>query len=160
MIEVVHGDCLKVIPGLADRSVDLVFADLPYGEIRARWDRKIDLGRLWAGLARVLRPGAAAVFTASFKFAMELVASNPRWFRYDLVWDKVLISGMFNSGRQPLRRHELLLVFCDRAPRYFPVMSVGEPLHASGRDIGKSKGGYLRRPRAVGALGVAGRFSR
>ena len=33
MIDLHHGDCLEVMPTLADDSVDLVLTDIPYGEV-------------------------------------------------------------------------------------------------------------------------------
>lgn len=38
-----HGDCLNLMQNIPDNSVQLVFADLPYGTTKAHWDQKIPL---------------------------------------------------------------------------------------------------------------------
>ena len=38
-----NGDCLEVMKELDDDSVDLLFADLPYGQTSCKWDCLIDL---------------------------------------------------------------------------------------------------------------------
>ena len=37
-ITIYHGDCLEIMPTLADKSVDVVIADPPYGCGKAEWD--------------------------------------------------------------------------------------------------------------------------
>ncbi len=39
-----HGDCLELMKGIPDGSVDMVLTDPPYGTTNAPWDGKIDLG--------------------------------------------------------------------------------------------------------------------
>src|SRR6476469_9771823 len=45
-----HGDCLQLLPQLPSDSVDMVFAALPYGVTRSRWDLTIPLDALWPEL--------------------------------------------------------------------------------------------------------------
>jgi DNA modification methylase len=127
--DVHHGSCLLELPRLPEHSVDLVFADLPYGRTRCRWDRPIDLASLWRELRRVCRPTTPMVFTAIQPFASELVVSNRRAFRYEVIWKKNKSTGFLNAKRMPLRVHEDVLVFYDRQPRYEPQMTTG---HAAG----------------------------
>lgn len=124
-----HGDCLELLPTLADGSVDMVFCDLPYahmanGKVRKctanAWDTPIDLEALWKQLLRVGKRNAAFVFTATFDFAVALRCSQPRLSCYDSMWDKGVVSGFLNANRQPLRRHEQLLVFSRYQPTYNP----------------------------------------
>ena len=30
-IKIIHGDCLEIMPTLADKSIDMILCDLPYG---------------------------------------------------------------------------------------------------------------------------------
>ena len=82
------GDCLHLLPGLPSGSVDMVFADLPYGVSRNAWDTVIPLPDLWAELKRVAKPNAAIVMTATQPFTSTLVQSNPAWFKYERIWVK------------------------------------------------------------------------
>jgi DNA modification methylase len=126
--DVHHDSCLHGLAGLAEHSVDLVFADLPYGRTRCRWDRTVDLVLLWRELRRVARPTTPLVFTAIQPFASELVMSNRRSFRYEVIWKKNKSTGFLNANKMPLRTHENVLVFYDRQPRYEPQMTEGHPV--------------------------------
>lgn len=54
-----HGDCLDVLRGLADASVDSVVTDPPYGLafMGKRWDYDVPKAEVWAECLRVLKPG-------------------------------------------------------------------------------------------------------
>ena len=65
-------------------------------------------------------------------FYVDLVNSNRKLFRYDLVWDKQLVSGFLNAKRMPLRQHEQIAVFYKKPPTYNPQFTQGQPLHTKG----------------------------
>jgi site-specific DNA-methyltransferase (adenine-specific) len=125
-----YGDCLHAMTSLPDRSVHLVLADLPDGRTKLRgkrlvWNKVVDLEQLWSSLRRVCCPNAAMVFFASQPFASHLVVSNPKSFRFDMVWKKSRPTNTINARTQPMRAHEHLLVFADRPPRYHPQRTEG-----------------------------------
>ena len=37
--EIIQGDCLEVMKGITDKSVDLVLTDPPYNINKAKWDK-------------------------------------------------------------------------------------------------------------------------
>ena len=47
MLDLKQGDCLVLLKDVPSKSVDLVFADLPYGCVNSKWDIPIDLALLW-----------------------------------------------------------------------------------------------------------------
>jgi site-specific DNA-methyltransferase (adenine-specific) len=105
------GDCLEIMPTLEAGSVDLVFADLPYGVTACDWDVIIPFDRLWAEYERVLKPAGSVILTASQPFTTKLINSKMDWFRYELIWKKNTVTGHLNSKYQPMRGHENILVF-------------------------------------------------
>ena len=105
--------------------MDLILTDPPYGVTDLAWDKRPDLSILWSVFDRVLKPSGAAVMTATQPFATDLIQSNRRFFRYDLVWAKSNPVGFLNARRMPLRQHELVLVFYRRLPTYNPQMLPG-----------------------------------
>ena len=121
---------MKNIP---DKSVDMILCDLPYGVTHCKWDKKIDLKRLWKQYERIIKDNGVICLFAQTKFFYELIKSNEKLFRYDLVWDKVLTTGFLNVNRQPLRRHEQIAVFYKKQPKYNPQMGIGKPLHGRGK---------------------------
>lgn len=119
------GDCLELLADVEDNSVDMVFADLPYGTTRNGWDSLIDLSRLWVELHRVATDDAPMVFTAQQPFTSLVVMSQPRLFRHSWVWEKTHATGHLNAKRAPMKAHEDVLVFSRRAPRYRPQKTIG-----------------------------------
>ena len=112
MIDLHHGDCLEVMAGLPDASVDMILCDLPYGTTACKWDTVIPFEPLWAQYRRVAKRNAALVLTASQPFPTALIASNFGEFKHSWAWAKATISNPMQAKRQPLRQHEDVLVFC------------------------------------------------
>ena len=48
--------------------------------------------------------------------------SNPKLYRYELIWDKVRKSNFLNCKKMPMRQHEQVLVFYKKPPTYNPQM--------------------------------------
>ena len=40
-------DCFDVFPLIADKSVDAIIADLPYGTTACKWDSVLPFDKLW-----------------------------------------------------------------------------------------------------------------
>lgn len=139
------GDCLELMRGLADNSVDMVLCDLPYGTTKNKWDSIIPLEQLWSEYRRIRKPNAAMIFTAMQPFTTALISSNHREFRYCLVWDKVGTTGFQTAKVMPLRRHEDICVFYDAKPTYNPAMEVrGKPRKKGGSKTDNGCYGVLR----------------
>ena len=114
-----HGDCLEVMKELEKDSVDLMFADLPYGQTSCKWDCLIDLELFWKEVNRVCKPDAPMIFTCSVKFGNTLINSNPKNFRYDLIWVKSAPCGFLNAKKMPMKKHEMVYVFYNKLPKVY-----------------------------------------
>lgn len=44
--EIWHGDCLELMKGITDKSVDMILCDLPYGTTACSWDTIIPFDKL------------------------------------------------------------------------------------------------------------------
>jgi len=57
--EIKHGDCLEVMRGMADNSVDAIVTDPPYGLsfMGKKWDYDVPEQAVWEECLRVLKPG-------------------------------------------------------------------------------------------------------
>lgn len=129
-----NGDCLGITPQMRPACVDMIFADLPYGTTQNAWDTPLPFGPMWEAFNHVAKPNAAIVLMAAQPFASQLVCSNPKHFRYDLIWRKNKSTGFLNAKRMPLRAHEHILVFYREAPTYNPQKTNGhEPGHKATR---------------------------
>ena len=58
-MRLIHGDCLEVLRGMADASVDSIVTDPPYGLsfMGKKWDYDVPAVEVWAECLRVLKPG-------------------------------------------------------------------------------------------------------
>jgi site-specific DNA-methyltransferase (adenine-specific) len=146
--QVHHADAFDLLARIPDKSVDMVLADLPYNSLKhIEWENAFDLPRMWSHIKRILKPQCVAVFTASQPFTSLLTTSNLSWFRHEWIWRKSLGTGYLNANRQPMKNHEVVLVFAEGSHKYYPQMREGEPYaHTSGSVGGfvkdKSVGGY------------------
>lgn len=123
---IILGNCLEKMPEIPEHCVDMILCDLPYGvTARNKWDIVIPFAPLWKQYLRVAKKNAAIVLTATQPFASQLILSNPKMFRYDLIWEKNKKTGFLNANRMPLRAHEHILVFYRSLPTYHPQKTSG-----------------------------------
>ena len=125
--KVVQGDCLKVLPLLPDRCIDMVLCDLPYNTTRNPWDIEIDLPSLWQQYMRIIKPNGILALTAQGLFTAKLIISNAAMFKYKIAWIKSQATNFLNAKKQPLRRHEDICIFYRGKSCYQPQMSNGKP---------------------------------
>ena len=128
-------DMFSVMPRIEAQSVNLIFADLPYNQTACAFDKDIiDLEKMWIQFKRILKPNGQVIFTTTTRFGVNLINSNPKWFRTDLVWKKgETVCGFLSSKKAVLRNHEMIYLF--HAPTkakdlkwaYNPQMVKGEP---------------------------------
>lgn len=131
-ITLLHGDCLEILPAIADKSVDALICDLPYGVLNksnkhVSWDKELPLDALWEQWKRIVKPNGAIVLFGQGLFSAKLMMSEPKMYRYSLVWDKGRTTGFLNANRAPLRQHEDILVFYRQHPTYNPQKRIVEP---------------------------------
>src|SRR3990167_2600835 len=105
------GDCLEILPTLADKSVDAIITDVPYGTTACKWDVIIPLDKMWEQVKRVLKVNGVFVTTASQPFTSVLINSNLDWFKYEWIWEKQFSTGFLHAKNAPLKRHENVIVF-------------------------------------------------
>lgn len=124
--KVFKGDCLEVMPYLiADESIDMILADLPFGTTNCRWDTLIDLDLLWKEYKRIIKPNGAILLFAQTPFDKVLGASNLKMLRYEWIWEKTQATGHLNANRMPMKAHENILVFYKKLPTYNPQKTKG-----------------------------------
>jgi site-specific DNA-methyltransferase (adenine-specific) len=125
-----HGDCLEIMKTIADKSIDLIICDLPYGCLTTQvktskmytnkseeqngctWDIKIDLEPFWKEVRRIRKSdNSPTIHFCTTKFGYDLIKSNEKEFRYDLVWDKQRGVSFLSANKMPMRSHEMIYLF-------------------------------------------------
>ena len=166
MLSLHHGDCLEVMKGIPDKSVDLIVCDLPYGclaDYRTKqpnirradndkplprmneritgcsWDIPIDLAAFWEQVRRIRKDDhTPTIHFCTTKFGYDLIRSNEKEFRYDLVWDKQRGVSFLSANKMPMRSHEMIYVFSKAGANYYRKDIVGDFPAGSGGAVKKS----------------------
>ncbi len=135
----VRGSWEKVLPTLAENSVDLLLTDPPYDTTSIDWDKAIDLSRFWNEAHRVCKPTAILAVFASGKFIPKLLNSNLKNYRYELIWEKNMAVGFLHANKRPLRAHEQILIFSEKwgTSTYNPQKNIGKPHKVGGTKLGE-----------------------
>ena len=113
------GDCLELMKDLSNNSIDLFMCDLPYGCIACKWDIKIDLVEFWKQIKRLSRTDKTPVLMfCDAKFGVDLIISNPKWFRYELIWNKNKGASFLTANKLPMKSHENIYLFSKKSCNY------------------------------------------
>ena len=158
--EIFNADCLEKMKDMPDKSVDLILCDLPYGCLTTgeskkklnradnpdkpnnregvvagcAWDIKINLEEFWKQVKRIRKNDhTPTIHFCSTKFGVDLILSNPKEFRYDLVWCKSHAVGFLSANKKPLSGHEMIYVFSKLGANYNRIDIEGEPYVRNGK---------------------------
>ena len=149
---------------LPDKSIDCFICDLPYGclstpratvgpgwrkEVEAgkaktlyrdnketcAWDVKIDLDIFWKEVKRLRRKdNVPVIMFCNTLFGYDLIKSNEKEFRYDLVWSKSNAVGFLMANKKPMSSHEMIYIFSKKGAYYERIDIEGDfPRNGGGR---------------------------
>ena len=135
------GDCLDLLPGIPDKSIDMILTDLPYGNTQNVWDMIINPPMLWLQYNRIIKDNGAIVLFGQGMFTAMMMQSNSNTWRYNLIWDKIESTGFLNASRMPLRCHEDVMVFYKKLPVFNPQKHKGRRQHTSKSNAGNNNYG-------------------
>ena len=121
-----QGDCLVEMDKIADKSVDMILCDLPYGTTHRTWDLIIPFEPLWKQYERIIKDNGAIVLTASQPFTSQLVMSNTKLFKYEIIWEKNRGTGFLTANKRVVKIHENVLIFYKMQPTYNPQKTLAE----------------------------------
>ena len=119
-IELLQGDCLELMKGIPDGSIDMILCDLPYGTTSCKWDSVIPFEPLWEQYNRIIKDNGAVVLFGSEPFSSYLRMGNIKNYRYDWIWKKTKAQGFLNAKKMPMKDYENILVFYKSLPTYNP----------------------------------------
>lgn len=121
-IELWHGDCLELMKDIPDKSIDMILCDLPYGTTACKWDTVIPFEPLWEQYNRIIKDNRAICLFGNEPFSTYLRISNIKKWKYDWIWDKKSTNGFLNAKIRPLKRTEIISIFSNGKPVYYPIM--------------------------------------
>ncbi len=110
-MKLIQGDCLEVMEDIADKSIDMILADLPYGLGKCNWDSIIDMDKLWEQYHRIIKDNGAIVLFAQQPFSSLMINARFNLYKYSYIWIKNKINGFLNAKLSPTKKYEEILVF-------------------------------------------------
>lgn len=117
-VQLMQGDCLELMKIIPDGSIDMILCDLPYGTTKNKWDSVIPFEPLWKQYSRIIKDNGAIILFCDGMFTAQLIQSNAKLWRYNLVWDKQRGCDFLNANVKPLKSHEDIAVFYRKKPTY------------------------------------------
>jgi site-specific DNA-methyltransferase (adenine-specific) len=111
---------------IADKSIDMILCDLPYGTTNCKWDIIIPIDKLWKQYKRIIKDGGAILLFGNEPFSSQVRVSNIIWYKYDWVWDKVKPNGHLIAKYRPMQQTENISVFGAGKINYYPIMTPRE----------------------------------
>ena len=117
-IKLMQGDCLKLMKDIPDESIDMILCDLPYGTTKNKWDSIIPFDLLWGGYKRIIKDNGVVALFCDGLFMCNLILSNQKMWRYNLIWNKQRGCDFLNANIKPLKSHEEIAIFYKNKPVY------------------------------------------
>lgn len=103
---------------IPDKSIDFILCDLPYGSTRNKWDSVISFDNLWKQYSRIIKDNGCIALFCDGLFMADLMKSNIKMWRYNLIWDKQRGCDFLNANVKPLKSHEEIAIFYKKKPTY------------------------------------------
>jgi len=110
--KIICGDCLEVMKGIPDKSIDFVFADPPYGINKAEWDTSFD-NKFISEILRINKKGIAitcgqeniaeCILSLGKEYKGILSARNKNGMTFNKIgfgnWIPVILAGKIKRGQ-------------------------------------------------------------
>lgn len=122
-MKLLQGDCLELMKGIPDGSVDLVLADPPYGTMKGiddkhDWDEVIPIKQMFNNLSRVLRQNGKAVIFSQQPYTTELINNSivHMPYCYTAIWLKNSFGNQLSCKKAMVSLYEDICVFQNKCP--------------------------------------------
>jgi len=147
-ITLLKGDCLEKMKAIPDKSIDLIICDLPFGCLTGgggkekakrnidnsndiiagcAWDIPIDLEVFWKQVKRIRKDEhTPTLMFCNTKFGYDLIKSNEKEYRTDLVWNKQRGVSFLSANKMPMKSHEMIYVFSKLGAKYNRIDEEGK----------------------------------
>lgn len=140
MYKLIQGDVMENIKRLKSESADLIITDLPSVSLNksnkktTSLNKVLPLNEMWTECKRVIKENGVIVFITTGMYTADLMITNRRWWRYNLVWKSDnKITDFLNASKKPLTNHRDICVFSKSTKsKYNPQMTIGEKNYKGG----------------------------
>ena len=102
-MQLYNDDCLSVMKNFNQQSIDLILCDLPYAITKMKQDSLIPLDQLLEQYNRIIKSQGKIILFSSSIFTIDLINSNRKNFKYKLIWEKNVPTGMSSAKYRPMK---------------------------------------------------------
>lgn len=110
-MQLLNGDCMELLKGIPEKSIDMVLCDLPYGFTDAKWDNKLNMQELKEEYLRVLKINGVIVLFSNQPFTTDIMNTLRPYYSHTWFWIKNNKTGALSCKNQPLKCVEEVHVF-------------------------------------------------
>lgn len=96
----------------------MILCDLPYGSTKNKWDTVVSFDKLWEQYNRIITSNGVIALFCDGLFMANLMLSNTKMWRYNLIWNKNRGCDFLNANVKPLKSHEEIAIFYKKKPVY------------------------------------------
>lgn len=96
----------------------MILCDLPYGSTKNKWDTIVPFDKLWEQYNRIITSNGVIALFCDGLFMANLMLSNTKMWRYNLIWNKNRGCDFLNANVKPLKSHEEIAIFYKKKPVY------------------------------------------
>lgn len=121
-MNLINGDCLIKMKDIADKSIDCIICDLPYGTTKCPWDVIIPFDQLWTEYNRIIKDNGAIILFGQEPFSSLLRTSNLENYKYDIYWEKERLTNISQVKRRVGKTVETISIFYKKQCIYNPQM--------------------------------------
>lgn len=114
-IKLFNDECIKKMRELIVEGiiVDTVITDIPYGTTQCSWDSVIPFEDMWECLHSICPNGPIVLF-AKQPFTSNLIMSNMKEFKENVIWLKNKAGSGFRANQKHINVTEDIVVFCQK----------------------------------------------
>ena len=123
-MRLIHGDCLKEMKNIPNKSINMIICDLPYGTTACKWDIIIPFDKLWEQYNRIIKDNGAIVLFGQEPFSSYLRISNIKSYKYDWIWVKERLTNISQVKKRAGKTVETISIFYKQQPIYNPQMTI------------------------------------
>ena len=131
-------DCFDVFPLVADKSVDAIIADLPYGTTACKWDSVLPFDLLWSQYERIIKDNGVIILFGRNPFFAKLICSNEKLFKYEIIRDKNAGTDFAQANNKPITVHENIALFAKNKIQYNRIDDEGFKAYSDKRTTKQS----------------------
>ena len=120
-VQIAQSDYITYLQTLPAKTIDLICIDPPYGKIQGmqlsgqkapvHWDQPIIWNEMFNQFKRVLKDGGTMVCFGQNPTYAQMILTNLKEYKYELIWIKNNAAQGFHSDKMPLNFTENIAVF-------------------------------------------------